>query len=140
MIGGPADSACRGAVWVYQYNASSTKYEESQKLIGQDGSADCGGEGGSFGWSVALSSSGNTALIGGYRGDPTAGGQVWTYMRSGFGYQFKEGQRIRSLPAPKGCSAGASRCQVTAIPRSLAAVNTRGCTGSKQASGHTSKR
>ena len=62
LIGGPADNGDVGAAWVFT-RSGATWTQQGEKLTG-------GGESGAgaFGTSVALSSDGNTALIGG-RGD-----------------------------------------------------------------------
>jgi hypothetical protein len=76
LIGGPEDNASVGAAWVFT-RSGSTWTQQGAKLTG------AGGVGaGYFGSSVALSSDGNTALIGGDR-DSTAVGAVWVFTRSG---------------------------------------------------------
>ena len=76
LIGGSGDNSFTGAAWVFTRSAG-TWTQQGEKLTG-------GGESGhaEFGWSVSLSSEGNTALIGG----PTDSGRVgaaWVFTRSG---------------------------------------------------------
>ena len=77
LIGGPNDNSGVGAAWVF--TRSSEKWtQQGAKLTG-------GGESGvgKFGASVALSSDGNTALIGGPNDGPFPVGAVWVFTRSG---------------------------------------------------------
>ena len=75
LIGGPGDSGV-GAAWVFT-RSGSTWTQQGGKLIpgGAIGEAD-------FGSSVALSSDGSTALIGGW-GDSGDLGAAWVFTRSG---------------------------------------------------------
>jgi hypothetical protein len=64
----------------YIYIRSGTTWSQQAKLVPADGAA-----GDSFGWSVAISSDGNTAIIGAY-GDDDKGansGSAYIYIRSG---------------------------------------------------------
>jgi YD repeat-containing protein len=76
VIGGLTDSGGVGAAWVFT-RSGSTWTQQGPKLTG-------GGESGagSFGVSVALSSDGNTALIGGSY-DSGGVGAAWVFTRSG---------------------------------------------------------
>ncbi len=76
LIGGPYDNNESGAAWVFT-RSGSTWTQQGEKLTG-------GGESGNggFGGSVALSSDGNTALIGG-AGDNSSVGAAWVFTRSG---------------------------------------------------------
>jgi RHS repeat-associated protein len=76
LIGGSGDDSGQGAAWVFT-RSGSTWTQQGEKLTG-------GGETGSggFGRSVALSSEGNTALIGG-SGDDSGQGAAWVFTRSG---------------------------------------------------------
>jgi hypothetical protein len=78
LIGGPADNGRVGAAWVFS-RSGSTWTQQGSKLTGsgESGSAD-----GQFGWSVALSADGNTALIGG-PADNGRVGAAWVFTRSG---------------------------------------------------------
>jgi phage gpG-like protein len=70
LIGGPADNASKGAAWVFTRTEGKWT-QQGEKLTGATGG---------FGFSVALSSEGNTALIGA-RGEPP-GGAVYVFTRS----------------------------------------------------------
>jgi hypothetical protein len=76
LIGGFADNGEVGAAWVFT-RSGSTWEQQGPKITG-------GGEVGKgrFGYSVALATDGNTALIGGPR-DNTSVGAAWTFTRSG---------------------------------------------------------
>jgi hypothetical protein len=75
LIGGPADSAYTGAVWPFA-RSGSTWAQRDPKLVGGEETG-----AGHFGFSVALSGDGNTALIGGRR-DNEGVGAVWAFTRS----------------------------------------------------------
>ena len=76
VIGGPNDSGNVGAAWVFT-RSGSTWTQQGPKLTASDetGAAQ-------FGSYVALSSDGNTALIGGQH-DNTNVGAAWVFTRSG---------------------------------------------------------
>jgi len=77
VIGGRSDNEGAGAAWVFT-REGSTWFHEGGKLTG-------GGEArgqAKFGYSVALSADGNTALIGG-PGDSGHQGGAWLFTRSG---------------------------------------------------------
>ncbi len=76
LIGGPADTGHLGAAWVFTRSGSEWT-QQGSKLTGGKESGE-----GRFGYSVALSSDGNTALIGG-RSDGEAAGAAWVFTRSG---------------------------------------------------------
>jgi hypothetical protein len=76
LIGGYSDGASAGAAWVFTRSGSTWK-QQGEKLTGSGevGESD-------FGSSVALSSDGNTAIIGGPR-DNEGAGAAWVFTRSG---------------------------------------------------------
>jgi hypothetical protein len=76
LIGGPGDNASVGAAWVFT-RSGGVWTAQGSKLTGA-------GETGAgvFGFSVALSDDGNTALIGG-NSDNTDVGAAWVFTRSG---------------------------------------------------------
>jgi len=76
LVGGGGDNEFVGAVWVFT-RSGSTWTQQGEKLTASGESGD-----GSFGNSVALSSDGNTALIGGYT-DNKNHGAAWVFTRSG---------------------------------------------------------
>lgn len=74
LVGGPDDSADTGAAWVFK-RSGSTWSQQGSKLIGSDTSAAQ-----QFGWSVAIASNGETALIGGpYEGSDSFVGAAWVF-------------------------------------------------------------
>ncbi len=75
LIGGPNDDHGRGAAWVFARDGST--WSPQGELLGGEEP-----EHGHFGRSVALSSDGSTALIGGSVA-PQAPGAAWVFTRSG---------------------------------------------------------
>ena len=75
IVGGIGDNANAGAAWVYTRSGSAWILQSKLFGTGAIGSA-------SQGFSVALSSDGNTAIVGGI-GDNTNAGAVWIFTRSG---------------------------------------------------------
>jgi hypothetical protein len=78
-----------GASFVYTRSGFGSPYSFQEKLTGgsETGPEDY------FGWSVALSEDGNTALIGGTR-DNSGEGAAWAFTRSGFGAPYTEQQKF----------------------------------------------
>ena len=76
LIGGYKDNGYRGAVWVFTRTGSAWT-QQGTKLTAGDETG-----GGDFGYSVALSSDANTALIGGYY-DNNNVGAAWVFTRTG---------------------------------------------------------
>jgi len=76
LIGAPGNDFRKGAAWVFT-RSGSTWTQQGEKLTG-------GGEVGSawFGYTVALSGDGNTALVGGWLDDNWKGA-AWVFTRSG---------------------------------------------------------
>ena len=84
LIGAPYDSQSTGAAWVFT-RTGSTWAQQGGKLTAKAGEE---GKEGYFGFSVALSSDGSTALIGGYGANCGCGfyknvGAAWVFTRSG---------------------------------------------------------
>ena len=82
LIGGYVDHSDTGAAWVFERSgagASATWEQQGAKLTGGEESGE-----GEFGWSVALSAEGDTALIGG-RKDDGGIGAAWVFTRTGSG-------------------------------------------------------
>jgi hypothetical protein len=75
LIGGPGDNEGKGAAWIFIRTGST--WTEQAKLTGISEFGE-----GQFGTSVALSSDGNTALIGGPK-DNGGLGAAWVFTRSG---------------------------------------------------------
>ena len=76
LIGGPGDNTGVGAAWVFT-RSGSTWTQQGSKLTGTGETGE-----GAFGFGVALSADGNTALIGG-PGDNSGVGAAWVFTRSG---------------------------------------------------------
>jgi hypothetical protein len=75
LVGTPYDNDDTGAAWVFT-RSSGVWTQQGAKLTASDET-----QYGDFGWSVALSGNGSTALVGGpYDG---SSGAVWTFVRSG---------------------------------------------------------
>jgi hypothetical protein len=92
LIGGPYDEAGSGAAWAFT-RSGSTWSQQGTKLTGSGVT----GLLATFGLSVALSSDGNTALIGG----PLDGGEagaVWEFRRSGSTWT-QEGSKLTAAGA-----------------------------------------
>ena len=78
LIGAPLDDGSVGTAWVFARSGSGWT-QQGSKLTASDESSV--GQG-LFGWSVALSADGSTALIGG-DGDNNSAGAAWVFVRSG---------------------------------------------------------
>jgi FG-GAP repeat len=76
LVGGYVDHSNVGAAWVFR-RSSSTWTQQGSKLTGAEEAG-----AGEFGWSVALSGDGETALVGG-REDGGGVGAAWVFVRSG---------------------------------------------------------
>src|SRR5258706_70482 len=75
LVGGPADNGNAGAAWVFT-RSGGVWTQQGTKLFGM------GAVGAAHqGVSVGLSSDGNTAIIGGY-GDDSSAGASWVFTRS----------------------------------------------------------
>jgi hypothetical protein len=78
VVGGYADNELKGAVWVFA-RASGIWTQQGNKLVGSDA---VNGVLGSFqGYSVSVSSNGNTAIVGGYP-DNNFTGAAWVFTRA----------------------------------------------------------
>src|ERR1022692_1821924 len=85
-VGGPFDNNGVGAMWVYT-RSGGVWYQQGGKLVGT------GAVGRAYqGTSVALSSDGNTALVGGPN-DYNNVGAAWVYTRSG-GVWYQQGGKL----------------------------------------------
>jgi hypothetical protein len=85
IVGGSADSSGAGAAWIFI--RSNGVWSEQAKLVGANA------VGNAFqGIAVALSSDGNTALIGGY-GDNADNGAAWVFVNSG-GVWSQQGSKL----------------------------------------------
>jgi hypothetical protein len=90
IVGGPRDGRATrggplGAAWIFT-RSGGVWTQQGPKLVGTD-NVDSG-----QGWSVALSADGNTAIVGGYWDNDTAGA-VWVFTRSG-GVWTQQGPKL----------------------------------------------
>jgi hypothetical protein len=86
LISGGDDAGHTGAAWVFT-RSGATWTQQGKKLTGR------GETGlGTFGWSVALSAEGHTALIGA-RADNTQQGAAWIFTRSGSAWS-QQGEKL----------------------------------------------
>jgi hypothetical protein len=76
ILGAPADNSVAGAVWVFTRNAGVWS-QQGTKLVGTGAVPPS-----NLGAKVALSSDGNTLIVGGYS-DNTDAGAAWIFTRSG---------------------------------------------------------
>jgi hypothetical protein len=83
LVGGFVDHSDTGAAWVFARSGSGAGATWAQQGAKLTGGAEESGEG-EFGWSVALSAEGATALIGA-RKDGADAGAAWVFARSGSG-------------------------------------------------------
>ena len=77
LVGGPYDNNQAGAVWVY-IRSGGVWSQQGAKLTVTDNISNA-----RFGYSVAISADGNTALIGGPSDNTMFGGAAWVFTRSG---------------------------------------------------------
>jgi hypothetical protein len=86
LIGGPEDNERVGAAWVFTRSGTSWS-QQGEKLTatGEIGK-------GTFGEAVALSSDGNTALLGGWEDDSRVGA-AWVFTRSGSSWT-QQGEKL----------------------------------------------
>jgi hypothetical protein len=75
ILGGNGDNTGTGAAWVFT-RTGGVWTQQGDKLVGTDASSSYAG------WSVALSSDGNTAILGGLFAN-TGAGAAWVFTRSG---------------------------------------------------------
>jgi hypothetical protein len=95
LVGGPGDDGGVGAAWVFT-RTETTWSQQGAKLTGGEEVGD-----GLFGSGVALSSDGNTALIGA-PGDNSEVGAAWTFARSGSTWSQQGAKLTASGEGPHG--------------------------------------
>lgn len=87
IVGGPFDNGQVGAAWIWT-RSGGVWTQTGNKLVGS------GAVGSSQqGWSVTLSSDGNTAIVGGPFDSSQAGGAAWVWTRSG-GVWTQQGNKL----------------------------------------------
>ena len=124
LIGGPQDNSGTGAAYVFTRSGSS--WTQQQKLTAASGTE---GTDGLFGYRVALSADGSTALIGGN----SSSSAVWIFARSGS--TFTQQQTI-SAPAGAGASFGNTGVALSS-DGSTALIGASGATGGGAAWAYT---
>jgi hypothetical protein len=87
IVGGPGDTGGQGAAWVYRRTHPGLFWTEGPMLVGTGASG--AAQQGAF---VALSSDGNTAIVGG-PADNSGQGAAWVYTRSG-GVWTQQGNKL----------------------------------------------
>jgi len=87
LVGGIADNASAGAAWVWTRSGGAWT-QQGAKLVGTGIAGGAAGQG----VSVSLSADGNTAIVGGYADDVTAGA-AWVWTRSG-GVWTQQGSKL----------------------------------------------
>ncbi|HKM87349.1 MAG TPA: hypothetical protein VJX48_01975, partial [Xanthobacteraceae bacterium] len=87
IVGGPDDNADIGAAWVFTRSGGVWTQQGSKLVAG-----DAAGTSVEFGYSVALSADGNTAIIGG-PADNGSIGAAWVFTRSG-GVWTQQGAKL----------------------------------------------
>jgi hypothetical protein len=115
IVGGPADNADVGAVWVFIRD--SGVWVQQAELVGTGATANS-----IQGGSVALSADGNTAIVGG-RGDNAFAGAVWIFTRSAGAWTQQGAKLVGSGAvgvAEQGWSVGLSGDGNTAVVGGLA--------------------
>ena len=101
IVGGYSDNGSVGAAWVYT-RSGGVWTQQGSKFVGT------GAVGSSYqGYSVSLSADGNTAIVGGYN-DNSSAGAAWVYTRSG-GVWTQQGSKL------VGTGAGGSAEQGTSV-------------------------
>lgn len=99
IVGGHQDNADAGAAWIYIRNGNSWQYQTKLTGIGAIGNA-------RFGRSVSISADGNTAIIGGYE-DNASAGAVWVFVRNGITWT-QQGDKLVGTGATGSASQGFS--------------------------------
>jgi hypothetical protein len=113
LVGAPRDDGVNGAVWTFARSGGSWS-QVGPKLTGDRGSL--------FGFSVALSPDGGTALIGGPR-DHRKTGAVWEFTGSGGAWTLSGRMLGTAEPAPEAkreWEAGLEELEEEAFGRSVA--------------------
>jgi hypothetical protein len=87
LVGGPNDNSGIGAAWVY-VRRGGVWTQQGSKLVGTDAVGLP-----QQGWSVALSSDGHTALVGGINDNDGYPGAAWVYSRRG-GVWTQQGSKL----------------------------------------------
>ncbi len=104
MVGGPGDNSGVGAAWVFTRSAGVWT-QTGAKLVASGAAGNA-----NQGWAVALSSDGNTAIVGG-PGDNTGVGAAWVFSRTAGAWKQQGGKLVgtgAAGPAGQGTSVALS--------------------------------
>ena len=99
IVGGPFDSSGTGAAWIFMRSHGAWT-QQGEKLVGS-GIVN-GTNGARLGTSVALSSDGTTAIVGG-AGDNSGAGAAWVFTRAN-GVWTQQGNKLVGTGAVNGAS------------------------------------
>jgi uncharacterized repeat protein (TIGR01451 family) len=92
IVGGPADNSYAGAAWIYTRSSGTTWSQVGSKLTPGTNEETGAGQ---FGFSVAISGDGNTAIVGAPN-DHAYRGAVWIFVRSGDSWVEQAGPLVGS--------------------------------------------
>jgi hypothetical protein len=132
IVGGDGDDANAGAAWVWT-RSGNVWTQQGPKLVGSDAVGKA-----RQGYSVSLSADGNTAIVGGFQDNTSAGsvGAAWVWARSG-GVWTQQGPK----PVGSGVTAGGPHCPPTVTaaggPFDQRAMAPRGSGRGAAVSGHS---
>ncbi len=93
LVGGYLDNGGVGAAWVFTRDSTGNWTQQGNKLV-VSGAVD------SVGYSVALSSDGNTALVDGQQSDNNNAGAVWVFTRNNSGVWSQQGNQLVGSGSP----------------------------------------
>ena len=91
IVGGVGDDSNTGSAWVFISDTNGVWSQQGQKLVAIDAIGNP-----RLGISVALSSDGNTALVGGWW-DNAQAGAAWVFTRSGNVWNQQGSKLVRRL-------------------------------------------
>jgi hypothetical protein len=124
ILGGPADNSIAGAVWVFT-RSGSTWSQQGSKLVGTGAVPPS-----NLGAKVALSSDGNSLIVGGYS-DNTNVGAAWIFTRTGSAWSQRGAKLVGSGavgPAFQGLAVAMSGDRRTALVGGVGDVSNVGAT------------
>jgi hypothetical protein len=101
IVGGYGDNSGAGALWVFSRSSGGVWSQQGSKLVGT-GVAGFAEQG----WSVSVSSDGNTAIAGG-RADSSGAGAAWVFVRTGAVWS-QSGSKLVGTGATSGAEQGRS--------------------------------
>jgi FG-GAP repeat len=123
LIGAPWDNSHAGAAWVFT-RSDEEWVQQGNKLTGGEESGSNGFGEGAFGYSVALSAEGSTAMIGG-PADTNESGAAWVFVRSGSTWA-QQGPKLTTGEGVNGYYAGFGRSVALSGSGDIALIGGRG--------------